>query len=291
LGLLGKITNVSSVSLIFYERETVFIAPAETHIYGTNDSRRGCVFFATEGNPALKPVQGDSTKGKSVLLQPGESYWVFWDIDTNGCAGYPYGSEQKPKFNWEQLSQKIMFQPGAYKFVLQSKFYEVPRPGQGGEGTAHFASQQKDVRISASEGMILFAASIGGLLAFIVKKMIPKTVANNQSSPPTVPSIYFLRKRVGGFGSSVLHMLGACLLSVTVVIISSRLGESQFPVQVNVSDFWGALTIGFVGNFLGIYFIQRLINMAPSAIRAVHSATPKPPAHSNGGAQTKGIKR
>jgi hypothetical protein len=41
------------------------------------------------------------------------------------------------------------------------------------------------------------------------------------------------------------------------------LGESQFPLQVTVSDFWGAITVGFVGNFVGLYLIQKLVDMVP----------------------------
>jgi hypothetical protein len=277
MGLLGKITNIADVPLRFYERETVFIAPAETRIYGTGDSRTGCVFFATEGNPASGPSKADAARGESIVLRPRESYWVFWDFDTNGCAGYPYhaSENQNKAFTWwERLSQKIMFQPGPYKFILQAKFYELPEANPAGDGTPHFVSQQKDVRISASEGMILFAAAIGGLLAFLVKLMMPKTadgaaanphpsapggVPTVEAEPPKAPRSLLLRRSFHG----ALRVAGAILLSVTVVIISSRLSESQFPLQVSVSDFWGALTIGFVGNFVGVYLIQKLIDIAP----------------------------
>jgi len=269
MGLLGKLTNVAKVPLLFYEHETVFIAPAETRIYGKADARAGCVFFATEGNPVTPPPTsaGVDRRGQAILLQPGEAYWVFWDFDTNGCAGYPYLASptaevcrlEKLRLDLEKLSQKIMFHPGPYKFVLQAKFYESPGPGKADAGISHFASQQKDVRISASEGMILFAAAIGGILAFFVKQMMPN--APSDTSEATTRSDARWRRR---FWRSVLHLLGAVLLSITVVILSSRLGESQFPLQVSVTDFWGALTIGFVGNFVGVYLIQKLVGMVSS---------------------------
>jgi hypothetical protein len=258
MGLLGKITNISSVPLLFRQNETGFISPTEARIYDKTQPPVGCVLFSTEYSATSSSSNAQQTV-KEVTLQPHESYWVFWDKNNASCSAQtsdPKGWRKAIADWWsETLPQKINFQPGSYKFVLQTKFYEASKTGGSGTDIAHYASQDQDVDITASTGMILFGAVIGGLLGFLVKLLSPSNGTDQQVAGSRGGEKQ-LRWRGWEF---ILHALGACTLAVTVVILGSRLAATQFPFQVSVADFWGALTIGFFGYFGGFAVIQRMV--------------------------------
>ena len=59
-------------------------------------------------------------------------------------------------------------------------------------------------------------------------------------------------KEAGGISVSAL-------LSAVVTILLSRISESQFLIQVTVTDFWGAIAIGFVANYLGWNVLNKIV--------------------------------
>jgi hypothetical protein len=56
------------------------------------------------------------------------------------------------------------------------------------------------------------------------------------------------------------NALAAGLLGAALTIVASRLSDTQFPVKVSVSDFWGALTIGFISYFIGGRILATIID-------------------------------
>ena len=49
------------------------------------------------------------------------------------------------------------------------------------------------------------------------------------------------------------------LLSAIVTILLSRVSESQFLIRISITDFWGAIAIGFISNYLGYEILKKLI--------------------------------
>ena len=53
--------------------------------------------------------------------------------------------------------------------------------------------------------------------------------------------------------------LGAMLLAAIVTILLARLANSQFVIQVTIRDFWGAVAIGFIANYIGRKMLDRMV--------------------------------
>jgi hypothetical protein len=245
-GVSAEIKNVSSAPVKLYENETVFVTTPEILLYGdTQQSIRGCATFPTQGN--TPPVERPA-RGYGLLIQPGESYRVFWDMTKNGCAGKsPEEKEKRFSLPWlEHEWQKIMFSPGTYKVYLDAVFYPSGQDGQ----PYHTAAEGRDVVFSASEQKILFGAFLGGLLAYIIK------VYYNVPTQLTAKMKTGWLKRYIGY----TEWIAAGLFGAIIVILASRLSDS-FPVKVNANDFWGSITLGFVFQWMGVKLLEKLPGM------------------------------
>jgi hypothetical protein len=62
------------------------------------------------------------------------------------------------------------------------------------------------------------------------------------------------------------------LLSAIVTILLARVSETQFLIRITVSDFWGAIAVGFIANYIGAKIFERII----PTIRASDTAAAKP---------------
>ena len=154
-----------------------------------------------------------------------------------------------------------MTHPGDYKIFVQVKYWthlecdQQPRttPGYCWDTSLagiplccyppplsyRIASQTNIEKVSAPQFAILSGAVVGGIIAFIV---VPQTGT--------------------GWRQRFWSLLGACLLAVIVTILLSRLSETQFLIRVTVSDFWGAIAIGFVANVAGAKVLEIVIPQA-----------------------------
>jgi hypothetical protein len=47
-----------------------------------------------------------------------------------------------------------------------------------------------------------------------------------------------------------------------ITILLSRISETQFLIKVTVNDFWGAVAIGFVANYMGAKALNKLIDIS-----------------------------
>ncbi|MBV9037482.1 MAG: hypothetical protein JO182_23535 [Acidobacteriaceae bacterium] len=95
------------------------------------------------------------------------------------------------------------------------------------------------MKIAAPQTVILVGALIGGLAAFYVLRSNKEKV--------TLDSY----KHSSNEGKQSRTLLGTLLLSAIVTILLARLSQSQFLIQVSISDFWGAIAIGFVASYYG----------------------------------------
>jgi hypothetical protein len=60
-------------------------------------------------------------------------------------------------------------------------------------------------------------------------------------------------------GKVVLILVGSSLLSVIVTILLSRVEQTQFFIKVSVSDFWGAIAVGFLANYGGWAILDKMV--------------------------------
>ncbi len=76
------------------------------------------------------------------------------------------------------------------------------------------------------------------------------------------------------FAKEIAGIFGAILLSAIVTILLSRISETQLLIKVSIADFWGAIAIGFVANYLGARGLEKLLPQSGSSSAQVSSTTP-----------------
>ena len=247
-GLSAEIKNVSSVPVKLYENETIFMTMPETRIYGDAAQLvQGCATFPTQGNVRTprRPA-----RGYDVLIQPGDSYRVFWDTTTNGCTGERQQKSRlwrQPLPWFEEKWQRIAFTPGTYKVYLDVVLYP------NDQAPYHTVTEGRDVQVAASLQMVLLGSFLGGLLAYLIK------LYYGVDTKLTVKMENELLKRILGY----TEWLSAGLFGAAMVILASRLSDT-FPVKVSASDFWGAVTLGFAFQWFGVKALEKLPGMGPA---------------------------
>jgi hypothetical protein len=276
-GISAEIRNVSKVPVRIFENETVFVTTPEIQIYdpqATGDahdsaaslaSARGCAMFPTQANrPAKRP-----DRGYDLLIQPEESYRVFWDLQKNGCAD---NSDRQVLRFWQpgwfkQKWDRAMFAPGTYKVYMDVVFHPEGQPSQTPDQSYHTTTDGRDVVISASESMVLLGAFLGGLLAYIVK------LYYGVQTQLTVQMENARLKNIIGKTEWIV----AGVFATTMVILASRLSDT-FPVKVNANDFWGSITLGFVFQWFGVKLLEKLPGLGPATSPAAGPAAGPEPA-------------
>ena len=257
-GVSAEIKNVSTVPVTIFENETIFMTTPETRLYGESQQAiQGCATFPTQGN-VRPPKRPD--RGYELLIQPGDSYRVFWDMTRNGCTGERLTKLRlwDNRLAWfEEKWQRVMFTPGTYKLYLNVVLH--PPEGQPYRTT----TEGREVLISASQQMVLFGAFLGGLLAYLLKIYygVETLVVRVQNAR---------LKRI----IQRTEWLIAGLFGAAMVILASRLSET-FPIKVNANDFWGSITLGFIFQWMGVKLLEKLPGMDSAA--AASRADLQPP--------------
>ena len=245
----AEIKNVSTVPVRLWENETVFVSMPETRVYGNpQETIQGCATFPTQGNvrPLARPA-----RGYDILIQPDDTTRVFWDMTMNGCTGQPLPKlslwgwpphlEDWAKEKW----QRAVFAPGTYKVYLNVVFYPEDK------GPYHTTTEGTEIQFSASQQMVLAGAFLGGLLAYVIKLYygVPSKLTVSMESPGW-------QKFFGNTEWLIAGLTGAAL-----VILASRLPDS-FPIKVTANDFWGATTLGFAFQWIGVKLLEKLPGMS-----------------------------
>ena len=157
----------------------------------------------------------------------------------------------------------------------------------GGVPTHHF-SETKTLHVGLSQITTLLAAMLGAFIAYWVTALKPgqdwdafMLVLNpNASIPaggnPAAPSS--ASRKWFALLSLARNSVLASILGGVVTIVASRLSDTHFPVKVSVSDWWGALTIGFVAFFIGNKFIDSLSTLGSSSAGSNLGKPPGAPA-------------
>jgi hypothetical protein len=237
-GVFADFQNISKDIVTLKAAETMLIVQPEVS-YPT-----ACV--AAESG--IFPTQLTSEKTESgaaeIQLLPDEHYKVFWDLGRLGQQDSKC-TQQSPLRT--KLGEILGFVPGDYTFTVEGIAYTSSPTGQ--PPISHTYTASTTLNVSISQVLTAFAAFLGALIAYLVVALQPGHDFDRwRSDLPT-------GDRVKVIGVLVRNAFSAGLLGSAVTIVASRLSDTQFPIKVSVSDFWGALTIGFVAYFVGTRFI------------------------------------
>ncbi len=257
-GIYADLQNLESVPVTLYPRETVMVVQPELADDHT------CIFeldgfFPTEANPTK-----DHPLGGPILIPPKEHYRAFWDISgeaTSSCEEDPKRSawpEWMRKFA-SSLKDRISFVPGDYSFVVVGKGYLSP-DGKA-QADYHTFTQAARLHVSITQFSAILAAMIGGLIAYFVTGLR----GGGEFARLKQEQEEGKRRPLNRWGVILRNLFSAALLSAVVTVILSRISDTQFPIKVSVSDFWGALVVGFVAYFTGNRLIDRIVGLAPKS--------------------------
>jgi hypothetical protein len=180
-------------------------------------------------------------KNPTLCLKPGETYRVFW--------------VENPTFDFWQWLQYLRFVPGAYPITVEAKYWSQAK-FDGDD--YHTAVADKTVDFAAPESIILFGAIVGGFI-FALLSWVRAEESDQPNTPPS------RMDKVPPYVKISLSLLGSALLSVIITILLSRIQETQFFIKVSVSDLWGAIAVGFLGNYGGFALLDKII---PGAAKA-----------------------
>src|SRR5579863_3315150 len=260
LGVQAIIKNASDVDIYVNESSVVLILPPEL-------SGRSIYLNFFPGLFATHHLRPDKDNTKDIddanvrsdiVIKPGDVYLVDWQTgdedysDLKDCEKWPsilkHACPYTPSFVLNTLHivttefNFIFFNPGDYKISIIAQYWTSPgfKPNE-----YHTATQATTVRVAAPQSVILFGAALGGLIGFFI---FPLLYAKRR--PPRTG-----KTRAKTFAG----LLGAMLLSMIVTILLARISETQFLIRVTVADFWGAIAVGFVANYIGVKIFEKIL--------------------------------
>jgi hypothetical protein len=245
VGVTADITNNSSAPVYLRERDVHLVLPteAERRSYSSDG------WFPTEYNLDQPHV---------ICLKPNETYRVFWSRtpeitpEEDESSQQPAGKKDGESSVFSGLRRWfrfIDFTPGAYPFTVEAKYWDQ-RKFDGDD--YHTAVEAKTVEYAAPQSVILLGAALGGLI-FAVLGMV--RAEQNAVNGAQAARFDFAK----AFGKTVAVLVGSILLSVIITILLSRIAETQFLIRVSVSDFWGAIAVGFLANYLGWALLDKMV--------------------------------
>jgi len=248
IGVFADITNNSSAPIYLRERDVHLVLPPEVENPEVGQ-------YSTDG---WFPTEYNLAQPRVISLKPNETYRVFWTRspdtipDAEGTSQQDAGTEpgKRSAFSgFRRWFQFISFTPGAYPIMVEAKYWD--RRNFDGDDY-HTAIETKTVDFAAPQSVILLGAALGGLI-FTVLGM----VRAEQSAVSGVQT-----GRLGfakAFGKTVAILVGSILLSLIITILLSRIAETQFFIKVSVSDFWGAIAVGFLANYGGWTLLDKMV--------------------------------
>jgi hypothetical protein len=236
-GVFADLENISSDALLITPNETVLVVQPEV------SQPNACVDSEIGIFPAQPTRISPESKPSEIHLQPNEHYKVFWDLSGNNQS-------RTNCVRKSALRDFLGFVPGDYAFTVEGIAYTQAPAGQ--VLTAHTYTETTTLKVSISQISTAIAAFLGALLAYLVVALQPGHDFDRWRADLPVAG----RIRIAGI--LIRNAFSAGLLGSAVTIVASRLSDTQFPVKVSVSDFWGALTIGFVAYFIGSRFINTI---------------------------------
>jgi hypothetical protein len=263
IGITGLLTNTSKDSTVYFTQGSVFLTQAPELEGPMTGIRRWTAFLPGESQGQWKGDTWEQISDDSIVvaLKPGQSTVVGWtpvryySVATDSAMTVGRFLRQ----TIEQIlneSRFLFFSPGDYQMTVGAKYWLNPRRDARNYHTAH---QSIVVHIGAPQFVILLGAMIGGFVAYLIFPSRRTAEVKTESSTTSwvkisraTRAIFAVQKRVG-------TAFGAMLWSAIATILLSRLSDTQFLVKVTVADFWGAIAIGLVAQYVGSRWLERLI--------------------------------
>jgi hypothetical protein len=296
LGVIAEITNRSDQTVYLQEQYLTLKVPPELEGPWAGPQAWYAYFptFAHHGGYA--PI--------TLALKPGDSYKAVWyrmpdaearekrlaaarakraeeDKKKRG-AGAPAGPVDDPdewlvQSVWRTIVTELnflFFVPGDYTLTVSGLYWTDPAFPRDQYRTV---SQSVRLPVTAPQSVILFGASVGGIIAYFILPQARRRWIGSRSRCAAVSRS--LRARARRWWQEVGGVVGAAVLSMIVTILLARISETQFLIRVTVSDLWGAIAIGFVANYVGAGLLAKLIP---------HGTDPDGPAETKRAAPTAG---
>jgi hypothetical protein len=193
----------------------------------------------------VKESGTDPTFDKVVVLPPGGRIPAYWSGKMR-----PTDSPDLQKLSWlaygvrvtaDSIGRALSFPPGRYKIVVAAAYWNTYEGARCklAEHQSDFA--EYELSVGASQATILWGASIGAIIAFFL-----------------LPALK-LSPEMNGAIHKAHGLITSVLLSVILTIMLSRLADTQFLIKVSVTDFWGAVVIGFVSSATGARVLRAIL--------------------------------
>jgi len=251
LGITAELRNTSPDSIL-YLRESNVTLTLPPELEGPFEQSQGWyALFPTEPHPPNQDTDAE------IALHPGDVYQVIWtrnpshqsqnDQARQGFLGFisSLSSEVATELRF------VLFAPGDYKINVNVKYWTDPNYTCGAYRTWF---QSAVLHVAAPQFVILFGAVFGGLIAYYIVPRARRSI---------VLAIVRMNKRPGmvlaRLSKELVGATGSVLISTIATILLSRLSETQFLIRITVNDVWGAMAVGFVANFAGLSWLNKLI--------------------------------
>lgn len=266
--ITGLIENQSAAPIYITNRFTALTLPVE--ILGPRVTAVPATFPTTEETLA-KPAHGYQV----ISVFPQHTYPVVWHVEpltsvyriTELLAPGAPNWSQLFAVLWSDIRHMLFFHPHPYQIAATVHYWKTNPQAyldclpqsvrQVDVSTAPSVMTTMVVDLEASTWVILFGAWLGSITAYLF--------------------LVCMRKRPW----SVSGFLGAWLLGPTVALFLKRLRDVAFLVTINVNDFWGAIVIGYIAQYIGLQIIDRYV-MGRPASEAPPAQPPPPPAPAGG---------
>ena len=171
---------------------------------------------------AFFPTQSDS---QPIPIAPGDSYRVFWNSGYLGSLGssesLPNQSVLKLLYSmWETMKIQmtyLWFPPADYKIAVVARYSTT---SDFSDSTSRTAVQTAVLHVSEPQLVILFGASIGGILAYLVLPQARAKLIKEREEEQKLSPFSRWIKRIAREASG---LFAAMLLSTVASILSTRL--------------------------------------------------------------------
>lgn len=255
LGMQAEIKNTSSVNIYLQEQRVTLSIPPELQGPFAGTSTWWGLFPTQHKFPEFDAQNKPTTKEKwdgTVMIKPGGSYRVVWTSSPDISSAGGSLAFIKNMFNVVASELNfIFFSPGDYKISVVAQYWTLPNFPPDDYRTT---TQTETVNVSAPQSVILFGSALGGLVAYFIFPYRRREDDISKQGKPT--GFIGVTKNVvkGAAGIS-----GAMLLSAITTILLARISETQFLVRVTIADFWGAIAIGFIANYVGVKVFEKIL--------------------------------
>jgi hypothetical protein len=266
--ITGLVENQSAAPIYITNRFTALTLPVE--VLGARVTAVPATFPTMEGTLA-QPAHGYQV----VKVFPQHTYPVVWHVEpltsvyriTELLVPGVQNWSQLFSMLWSDMRHMLFFHPHPYQIAATVHYWKTNPQAyldclqqsvrQVDVSTAPSVMTTMVVDLEASTWVILFGAWLGSVTAYLF--------------------LVCMRKRPW----SVSGFLGSWLLGPTVALFLKRLGDAVFLVTINVNDFWGAIVIGYIAQYIGLQIIDRYVIGRPAS--ELPPAQPSPPPAPAGG--------